>query len=180
MRSWLTWLTAGGLGALVIVGTIDALRDSSSRSKPALRNPYLAPSTAPAAQTNERPPRCRRGQLALRVENLNGTPTLELAHVSGEPCRTPRLRIQVGLLDRAGRALESQEDGLTVQQTIGIQRAFAPTTLAPQVAVSAVFSQYVYLCGTPKPVWAVAEAGPYSARGRLPRGYGACLDDLGP
>jgi hypothetical protein len=180
MRSWLTRLITAGVAVLAIVGTVDALRDSPFRSKPALRNPYLAPSPAPAAQASVRPPRCTRGQLALRIENLNGTPALELAHVAGEPCRTPRLPIQVGLLDRAGRALESNQDGLTVQQTVGIRRAFAPTTLAPQVAVSALFSPYVYLCGTPKPAWAFAEAGSYSARGRLPHGYATCLDDLGP
>jgi hypothetical protein len=179
MRSWLTWLIAGGVAAVAIVGTVDALRDSPSRSKPALRNSYLAPSPAPAARASERSPRCAAEQLALRVENLNGTPALELAHVWGQPCRTPRLRIRVGLLDRAGRALERHEDGRTYQQTVGVQSAFAPTTLAPQVAVSAPFS-VVYLCGAPKPVWAVADAGPYGAKGRLPRGYPACVDDLGP
>jgi hypothetical protein len=179
MRSWLTWLITGGLVALAILGTVDALRNSSSPSKPALRNPYLAPSPGRAAQASKRPSRCATGQLALRVENLNGTPALELVHLSGGPCRTPRLRVEISLLDRAGRVLETHEDGLTVQQTVGIQSAFAPTTLAPHVAVSAPF-RYVYLCGASKPVWAVAEAGPYSGKGRLPRGYGACLDDLGP
>jgi hypothetical protein len=140
MRSWLTWLIAGGLGALVIVGIVDALRDSPSRPKPALRNPHLAPSPTPAARANERSPRCTSQQLALRVENLNGTPALELAHVWGQPCRTPRLQIEVGLLDRAGRPLEKYEDGRTYRPTVGIQPAFAPTTLAPNVAVSAPFA----------------------------------------
>jgi hypothetical protein len=179
MRSWLTWLIAGGLGALVIVGIVDALRDSPSRPKPALRNPHLAPSPTPAARANERSPRCTSQQLALRVENLNGTPALELAHVWGQPCRTPRLQIEVGLLDRAGRPLEKYEDGRTYRPTVGIQPAFAPTTLAPNVAVSAPFS-FDYLCRAPRPAWAVANAGPYSARGRLPHGYPACVDHLGP
>jgi hypothetical protein len=179
MRSWLTWLIAGGVAALAIVGAVDALRDSPSRSKPPLRNSYLAPSPAPAAQASERSPRCTTQQLALRVEKLNGTPALELAHVWGQPCRTRRLQIEVGLLDRAGRPLEKYEDAHTYRLTVGIQRAFAPTTLTPNVAVSAPFS-FDYVCGTPRPGWAVANAGPYFARGRLPRGYPACVDDLGP
>ena len=181
MRSWLTWLIASGVGALAILGTVDALREAPSRSEsePGLRTPDLAPSPTPAARANERPPPCTKGQLALRVENLNGTPALELVHVSGEECRTPRLRIRVDLLDRAGRALERREHGLTVRQTVGIQSAFGPTTLAPHVALSAPFS-FDYVCGAQRPVWAVAEAGPYSGKGRLPHGYPACVDDLGP
>jgi hypothetical protein len=179
MRSWLTWLIAAGLGALAILGTVDALRDSPSESEPELRNPYLAPSPAPAAQASNRLPRCRTGQLALRVENLNGTPELALAHVRGEPCLTPRLAIEVALLDRARHAIRIRREGRVFQQTVGIQRAFARTSLSLNVGLSAPFS-YVYLCGESKPLWAAAKAGPYSATGRLPREYGTCLHDLGP
>jgi hypothetical protein len=159
---WRAW-------CLAILGTVDALRDSPSRSKPALRNPYLAPSPTPAAQASNRLPRCTAGQLALRVENLGGSPALALVHVWAGPCRTARLPIDISVFDRKGKR---------VQATVLIQRAFAPTTLSPNAEVIAGFN-LVYLCGERKPVRVVAEAGAYPARGQLPHGY-ACVDDLGP
>jgi hypothetical protein len=114
--------------------------------------------------------RCATQQLALRVESLGGGPVLALVHVWGGPCRTPRLPIEMSLFDRKGTP---------VQATVGVQSAFAPTSLSPNVEVIAGFT-VVYLCGERKPVRFVVEAGPYPARGRLPREYGLCLDDLGP
>ncbi len=114
--------------------------------------------------------RCTAQQIALRVEKLGGDLALALTHVWGAPCRTPRLPIDVALLDRAGKE---------VQATVGVQSAFAPTTLSPNVELVAGFN-FIYLCGQPEPVRVVAEAGPYPARGRLPRGHAACLNDLGP
>jgi hypothetical protein len=108
--------------------------------------------------------------VALRIENLGSSPALSLDHVWAGLCRTRRLPIEVALLDRDGNAVEG---------TVDIPQAFAPATLSPNKALSAPFS-YVYVCGDPKPVFAHVNAGPQSARGRLPRNSGACFDDLGP
>ena len=116
------------------------------------------------------PDRCAAQQLALRVANLGGGPALALVHVWGPPCRTPRLPVNVALFDRSGQRVEA---------TIGIQSAFAPTTLSPSVEVIAGFN-FLYLCGQRRPVRVVAEAGPYPTTGRLPHGIAACIHDLGP
>jgi hypothetical protein len=58
-------------------------------------------------------------------------------------------------------------------------QAFAPTTLSS--GVEAVAELYVsYECGERRPRLLVAKARPYVARKWLPRGYVACVDDLGP
>lgn len=175
IRTPLTWALVGGLVALLVAGAIDVLRSSESptsesKSTNGLQRP-AADRTNRRAETEGVPlPRCTAQQLALKIENLGGDPALALVHVWAGPCRTPRLPIEVALLDRAGRSVES---------AISVQPAFSPTTLSPNAELSAPFSA-VYLCGQPKPVRVAAEAGPYPARGRLPRGYVACLEDLGP
>jgi hypothetical protein len=176
-RSRLTWLIVGGVVSVLVAGAVDAFRGSPSRPEP-VRNPYLAPSPAPAGAAtppgavsdDSKLPRCKTQQLALDIENLGGSPALALVHAWAGPCRTPRLPIDIALLDRAGHSVEAE---------ISVQRAFAPTTLSPNAELSAPFS-YAYLCGEPKPVRVVAEAGPYPARGRLAQIFGACLDDFGP
>jgi hypothetical protein len=175
MTRTLTWVVVGGIVSLLVVGAVDALRPSgtptsASKTTAAPKRPAGDQISLPVETESVPPPRCTAQQLALTIENLGGGPALALLHVWAEPCRTPRLPIEVALLDRAGHSVEA---------TVGIQPAFPPTTLSSNVALSAPFT-FVYLCGEPKPVFAVADAGPYSARGRLPRSYGACLEDLGP
>jgi hypothetical protein len=169
VRTWPTWLVAGGVVALLVAAAFDVLRSSGSSPSPSI----LAGSERSLVREQEPtspPPRCTAQQVALRIENLGGSPALSLDHVWAGPCRTRRLPIDVALLDRAGKAVEA---------TVDIPQAFAPATLSSDKALSAPFS-YVYLCGEPKPAFAHANAGPYSARGRLPQNSGACLDDLGP
>jgi hypothetical protein len=144
--------------------------DRPSSTSPAPGSPETGDQRPQPVEASPEPPRCTAQQVALRVEDLGGSPGLALVHVWAEPCSTVRLPIEVALLDRSRSPVEA---------TVNVQAAFAASTLSPDTALSAPFG-YVYLCGEPKPVFAFASAGPYSARGRLPRGFGACLDDLGP
>lgn len=53
MRRALTWLVGAGLLAVATLGAVDALRKSDSTLQRAIRNPYLAPMSAPAARTQD-------------------------------------------------------------------------------------------------------------------------------
>jgi hypothetical protein len=175
IQTRLTWVVVAGVAALLVAGVVDALRSSgspasSSKASPAPQQPVADQISLPTQEEDTAPPPCTAQQLGLKIENLGGVAALALVHVWAGPCRTPRLPIEVAVLDRAGEPVEG---------TIGIQPAFAPTTLSPDGELSAPFS-LVYLCGEPKPVRVAAEAGPYAATGRLPRRYAACLEDLGP
>jgi hypothetical protein len=103
MRKAVTWMIAGGVLAVAIAGTFDALRGSPPRPEPGLRNPYLAPSHAPSAAATDRLPTCTTPQLALAFEILGGSATFVLRHVRGEPCHLPRLPIRFTVRDQAGR-----------------------------------------------------------------------------
>lgn len=118
-----------------------------------------------------RVPRCTTQQLALHVEILGGGPVVELTHVSGTACRSPRLPIDIVFFDRDGNAVEA---------TANIAGAFQPTIVSPGVDMVVGFT-VVRLCGKAKPRRFVAEAGPYFARASLSRGaFESCLTDLGP
>jgi hypothetical protein len=180
VRRRMTWVVVGGVSALLVAAAVDAFRPSGSNtsvSKATVSQersggegatgyaPVIAPEAAEAARVG----RCSAQQIALRVETLGDSPALVLAHVWGSPCRTPRLPIDVALFSRGGKRADA---------AVFAPSAFAPTSLAPNLDVVAGFG-FVYLCGHPRPVRVVAEAGPYPARGRLPRVYRACVDDLG-
>jgi hypothetical protein len=179
LRTRLSWLVIGGVAVILIAAAVDSFRSSEPKAPSAegrleggrqTRSIEEVPVTA-VAETETGPlERCTAQQLALQVERLGGGPVLALAHVWGKPCRTPRIRIELSLFDRKGEPVQAYTD---------IQQSFAPTSLSPNVEVIAGF-QVTYLCGGQTPRRFVAEARPYVVRGWLPRGYGGCLDDLGP
>jgi len=181
IRRRLTWVVVGGVLALLVAAAVDAFRPSGSNTSASKATvsqersvgegatgyvPLIAPDAAEGAPVG----RCSAQQIALRVKTLGGSPALVLAHVWGSPCRTPRLPIEIALFRRGGKR---------VHAAVFAPSAFAPTSLAPNLDVVAGFG-FVYLCGHPRPLRVVAEAGPYPARGRLPRIYRGCVDDLGP
>jgi len=164
----LTWLIVAGVGAVLIVGVVDAVRSSPPKREDTLYVP-LGPNPAPAT-TTAAAPRCQADQLVLGMEPVGSDLALEIVHVRGQPCRTPRLRIEMTLLDRGGRRAEA---------TASIQEFFAPTNHWPNVDVVAGFT-ILYKCGEREPERFEAKVGPYRDRGRLPHYEALCLDDLGP
>src|SRR4051812_12151387 len=56
MRRGITLLIAAGILAVGVAALVDALRGSRAQSRPAIRNPYLFPSTVPGA--DDRLPTC--------------------------------------------------------------------------------------------------------------------------
>jgi hypothetical protein len=168
LGSRVTWIIVGGLVALLIVGVVDALRDSPPKQEATVYVP-LAPNPAPATTTAPAP-RCQTNQLDLRMEPVGSDLALVLAHTEGQPCRTPRLRIDVTLLDGRGQRAKA---------TASIQEFFAPTDHFSNVEVVAGFT-VLYTCGEAKPQRFVARVGPYHEHGHLPRYKALCLDDLGP
>jgi hypothetical protein len=168
LGSRITWIIVGGLVALLIAGVVDALRGSPPKQE---ATPYvpLAPSSTPASTTAPAP-RCLTNQLDLRIEPVGSDLALVLAHTEGQPCRTPRLRIDVTLLDGSGQPAKA---------TASIQEFFAPTDHLSNVEVVAGLT-VLYTCGEAKPQRFVARVGPYHDHGRLPRHRALCLDDLDP
>jgi hypothetical protein len=163
MRKAVTWMIAGGLLAVAIAGTVDALRGSPSRPEPALRNPYLAPSPAPSAASTDRLPTCAKPQLALAFEILGGSATFVLRHVRGEPCHLPRLPIRFTVRDQAGRRVRlASAEGLGQSAVKG---DFSPgfeqlinITYLPQCSPEAI---------PPGPFLVSVRVGPYVARHTL-------------
>jgi len=185
LRTHLSWLLVGGVVAVLIAAAIDSLRRSESerpradgglaqergRKEEATEEAPLA-----AAPETETAPleRCTVGQLALRFEHVGGTPLLALAHVWGSPCRTARIPIEVALFDRNGNPVNAEKASASAWP-----QAFGSTNLSPGIEVIAEI-QMSYLCDERRPRRLLAEARPYVVRAWLPRGYGSCLDDLGP
>jgi hypothetical protein len=166
--SRLTWFIVGGVVAVLIAGVADALRGSPPKEEATVYVP-LAPNSA-SATTTAPEPRCQINQLDLRMEPVGSDLALVLAHTKGQPCRTPRLRIDVTLLDGNGQRAKA---------TASTQEFFAPTDHFRNVEVVAGFT-VLYECGEAEPQRFVARVGPYFEQGRLPRYKALCLDDLGP
>jgi hypothetical protein len=185
LRNRLSWLVIGGVAVILVAAAVDAIRSSGSKT-PSSESGLVrdgeregqtvdeVPQTA-VAETETGPlERCTAGQLALRVESLGGTHLLALAHVWGSPCRTARIPIQASVFYGKGNLVDPDKASVGVWP-----QAFASTDLSPGVEVIAEV-QMSYLCGTRRPRLLVADARPYVARTWLPRGYVACLDDVGP
>jgi hypothetical protein len=185
LRAPVTRLLMGGVAIIVVAAAVDAFRSFESRTPPTERSlvrdadreghtaEEVPQTTAREAETGPLE-RCTAQQLALRVERLGGSPFLALAHVWGSPCRTTRIPIEVALFDRKGNLVNPKKASVGVSP-----QAFGSTNLSPGVEVIAEL-HVSYLCGEPGPRRLLAEARPYVARAWLPRGYVACLDDLGP
>ncbi len=164
MRKAVTWMIAGGLLAVAIAGTVDALRRSPSGQKAAVRNPYLAPSPAPSAASTDRLPTCTTPQLALAFEILGGSATFVLRHVRGKPCHLPRVPIRFNVRDRAGRRVRLvNAEGLGGQSAV--KGDFSPgfeqlinITYLPQCGPEAI---------PPGPFLVSVRVGPYVARHTL-------------
>jgi hypothetical protein len=172
-RTRISWLVIGGVALILAAAVVDALRPSGSSGKDVVgtdvesqgQAAQVGASTTRAGTTTTPLPRCGTEQVAVQVEMLSGSAVLELAHVSGGPCTTPRLPVEVRFFDRTGNQVRAYAD------------AFAPTTLSPNVDV--VANLYViYRCRKRELTRFVVEAGRYVGRGRLPTG--SCLDDRGP
>ena len=103
MRIGVTSLIAAGVLVVGVAALLDALRGSPPQSEPAVRNPYVAPSPAPAAAAADRLPTCTTRQLRLSIKVLGGLASVVVRHVSGDPCRLPRLLLRVSVRDQAGR-----------------------------------------------------------------------------
>jgi hypothetical protein len=166
--SRVTWFIVGGVVALLVAGVADALRGSPPKAEETAHVP-LAPNSAPATTTAPAP-RCQINQLDLRIEPVGSDLALVLVHSEGPPCRTPRLPIDVTLLDGIGQPAKA---------TASIQEFFAPTDHLRNVEVVAGLT-VLYECGEAEPQRFAARVGPYSEYGRLPRYKALCLDDLGP
>jgi hypothetical protein len=165
MRKALTWMIAGGVLAVAILGAVDALRGSPSRSKPVLRNPYLAPSPALSAATTDRLPTCTTPQLALAFEILGGSGTFVLRHVRGEPCHLRRLPIRFSVRDRAGRRVRLVTPPSGLDDQSAVKGDFSPgfeqlinITYLPQCSPEAI---------PPGPFLVSVRVGPYVARRTL-------------
>jgi hypothetical protein len=164
MRLWLTRLIAGGLLAVAIAGTVDALRGSPSRPEPVLRNPYLVPLPLPSAATTDRLPTCTTPQLALAFEILGGSGTFVLSHVRGEPCHLRRLPIRFSVRDRAGRRVRLVTPPSGLDDQSAVKGDFSPGF---EQLINITYPECSPEAIPPGPFLVSVRVGPYVARRTL-------------
>lgn len=105
----LTWVIAGGVIAVLVAGTVDAVRSSepsgSSPSRVATTERSGAREMAiPVETTAEALPRCTVQNIGASIDVLGGTAQVVVRHVWGRPCHlAPPLLVRLSLDDRVGR-----------------------------------------------------------------------------
>jgi hypothetical protein len=164
---------AAGVIAVVVAGTVDALRSSepsgSSASRKAVTERSAARAmTAPVETTPEGLPRCTAQNVGVSIDVLGGTASVVVRHVWGRACRLAPLAVRLSLTDRVGRRVRLaavDEAHPDVQSRVGgdfspgfEQLIDIPYLAEPQPGES---------CNRKGPFTAFVSVGSYSAQRRL-------------
>jgi hypothetical protein len=175
-RRQLTRVIAAGVIAVLVAGTVDALRSSepsgSSPSRVATSERLAAGAmTIPAETTPEALPRCTAQNLGVSIDVLGGTAAVVVRHVWGRPCHLAPLAARLSLTDRVGRRVRLaavDEAHPAVQASVagdfspGFEQLIdIPYLAEPQPGES---------CDRKGPFTAFVNVGPYSAQRKLSGG----------
>jgi hypothetical protein len=100
----LTWVITAGVTAVLVAGTVDAVRSADSRSQGGAteRSPAQETTFAVSA-TPEALPRCTFRHIGVSIDVLGGTATVVVRQVWGSPCHLAPVPIRLSMTDRAGR-----------------------------------------------------------------------------
>ena len=105
----LTWAIAAGVIAVLIAGTVDAVRSSKPSGSAPIQTATTEESAAreaaiPVKTTAEALPRCTVQNIGVSIDVLGGTAQVVVRHVWGRPCHlAPPLLVRLSLTDRVGR-----------------------------------------------------------------------------
>jgi hypothetical protein len=177
-RRRLTWVIATGVIAILVAGTVDAIRSSeplaSSPSRETARERSARETTFAVVTTPESLPRCTVQNIAVSIDVLGGTATIAVRHVWGRPCYLAPLPVRLSLTDRLGGRvrLATVEDGPDVQSRVGgdFSPGFERLIDIPYLANPQLAS-----CNSRGPFTAFVIVGPYSAQRRLSGGEVGCF-----
>jgi hypothetical protein len=160
-RARLNWVVGGGVGALLFIAGLDALRSSDSETS--------AP-TATAATTTvtggSALPACTREQITVSIDVLpftdtssGRTATIGVRSLNDSSCQLRGLPASVTIQDRMGNATFHAAEPST--RSGAVLPASGQTEPFP-------IPNDPSLCGQGGPYLALATLGPYSARSKLP------------
>jgi hypothetical protein len=169
-RARLTWVIASGVIAVLIAGTVDAIRSSEPSASPPSRETATERSagktTLAAVTTPESLPRCTVQNLALSIDVLGGTATIVVGHVWGSPCHLAPLPVRLSLTNRFGGRvrLATVGGGPDVQSRVGgdFSPGFERLIDIPYLAHPPLAN-----CNSRGPFTAFVIVGPYSAQRKL-------------
>jgi hypothetical protein len=169
-RARLTWVIASGVIAVLVAGTVDAVRSSersasSPSGEPATERSAARDTTFPV-ETREALPRCTFQHIRVSIDVLGGTATIVVRHVWGSPCHLAPLRVRLLMSDRVGRRvrLATVEDGPAVQPGVGGD--FSPG-FERLIDIPYLANPQLANCNSRGPFTAFVIVGPYSAQRKL-------------
>lgn len=172
-RRQLTWVIAAGLIAILVAGTVDAVRSSESSgpnpSEVATTERSAAGEevTIPVEATPEGLPRCTVQNIGVSIDVLGGTATVVVRHVQGRPCRLAPLPVRLSLTDRVGRRVRLtavDEADPDVQSRVGDD--FSPG-FEQLIDIPYLAEPQLSNCTRKGPFTAFVIIGPYSAQRKL-------------
>jgi hypothetical protein len=164
-RARLTWVIVGGIVAVLLAGTVDAVRSSEPEAVPALeRSP--ARETTFTVDARESLPRCTVQHIGVSIEVLGGAAQIVVRHVWGSPCHLAPLAVRLLVSDRVGRRvrLASLDEGPPVQSHVAgdFSPGFEQLIDIPYLAEPQLGD-----CDRAGPFTAFVIVGPYSAQRKL-------------
>jgi hypothetical protein len=113
-RKRLTLMIAAGVIAVLVAGSVDALRSSgpsdSSRSRVTMEGSGAQEASAEETK-HESLPRCTARNTGVFIEVLGGTATIVVRHVRGRPCHLVPLPVRLSVTTRFGRRVRLAEVG---------------------------------------------------------------------
>jgi hypothetical protein len=171
-RRQLTWVIAAGVIAVLVAGTVDAVRSEPSGSSPSrvatMERSAAGAMTIPVETTPEGLPRCTVQNIGVSIEVLGGTAQVVVRHAWGRPCHLAPLPVRLSLTDRVGRRVRMaavDEAHPDVQSRVGgdfspgfEQLIDIPYLAEPQPGES---------CDRRGPFTAFVIVGPHSAQRKL-------------
>jgi hypothetical protein len=152
---------ATGVAAVLVAGTVDAIRSSEpSASSPsretATERSAARETTFPVEAAPESFPRCTAQHIGVSIEVLGGAATIVVRHVWGSPCYLAPLRVRLMVSDRVGRRVR-----LSPRVESVVEGDFAPGF------ERLIDITYLPNCHQRGPFTAFVIVGPYSAQRKL-------------
>jgi hypothetical protein len=177
-RRQLMWVIAAGVIAVLVAGTVDAVRSEPSGSSPSpvatTEQSAAGATTIPVETTPEGFPRCTVQNIGVSIDLLGGTAAVVVRHVWGRPCHLAPLTVRLGVTNRVGRRvrLATLDEGPVVPSHI--EGDFSPG-FEELIDIPYLAKPQLTSCDSRGPFTAFVIVGPYSAQRKLSGSEVGCL-----